>query len=366
MKKQGLWSVIQKHMMTGIGYMIPIIMAPNLLNGFALLIGNMMGVNVGDPVALESANVLIAFLAWIAQVGYPVCQNLMYPVFAGFLAYSIGDRQALSVGFFGGVLAANGKSGFIGALAAGFLAGYLMKFLVEKISVSRTWKTTFNFMIYPLLGSIVLFIANFFIIDPFGGWFTATMTNIITAVGSAGEVVLQAVLGAGMAVDCGGPINKATLGIAITLNSSGANVIGMMFGTMIAPLAFAFAVLIDKFILKRGYFNETLQGQGISSLVLGLFNVTEGALPLVLEDPLWMVIINGVGSAIGGVLGYLSGNFYNFARTGNVLGYLIQDNPVTYVAALWGAALITACMILARRAALKKQGKLDEIEEVEE
>lgn len=358
-KKESTWRVIQKHLMTGIGYMIPMILVPNLLNGIAGLIANIAGFDIAAEAALTDPNMLIQVLAWVHQVAFPAAQNLMYPVFAGFLAFSIGDRAALSIGLMGGCLAAIGSSGFLGALAAGFFAGYFMRWLSNKWSVSRTWRTTFNFMIYPLIGGAAMFLLMKLVIDPVGTAINTFMTHVITAIGSTGQYALQAALGAGMAIDCGGPINKATLGIGIALNTQGANVIGMMYGTMIPPLAFAIAVFIDKYILRKGLFNEHLRSAGLSSFVLGLFNVTEGALPLVLEDPVWMVIINAVGSAIGGIFGYMSGNFYNFSMTGNVLGYFMMDNPATYILGLYGGALVTAVLILIRRLVLKKKGALD-------
>ena len=114
MEKQTVWRTVQTHMMTGIGYMIPVIVSVTIVSAIAQLGASMLGWNITGEEALTSSNILLQFFAWIIQVAAPICQNLMYPMFAGFLAYSISDRLGLTAGFFGGLLAVNGGSGFLG------------------------------------------------------------------------------------------------------------------------------------------------------------------------------------------------------------------------------------------------------------
>ena len=358
MEKKSVWKTAQKHIMTGIGYMIPVIVAANIISGLVQLIGSGLGWDLNAAEALTSSNMLLQCLAWIKQVAAPQCQNLMYPVFAAYLSWSIADRQGLTMGFFGGLLAYLGNSGFIGALIIGFAAGYFMKWLSSVWTVSRQYRSVMNMMIYPLIGAIFVFLLSFFVINPLGNAINQAIQWFITTVGAYGTVPMVALIGGMMGFDCGGPVNKAAFAIGYGLAGTGFTKLPVTYGAMIAPLGFGLAVFIDKLIVKKHLFSESLQGAGIPAFILGLFNVTEGALPLVMDDPLWMVPINVIGSAVGSVAGYLAGNFLPIDHTGNVLGFFLQENPLSYIACLFLGALVVAVLTLLRRMMLLKKGAL--------
>lgn len=153
-KKESTWNVIQKHMMSGIGYMIPLIIGYTLIKGIFTTIAMSVGLDIESEAAFTDPNAFIAFMAWFNQVVAPACQNLMYPIFAGYLAMSIGNRSALIPGFIGGLVALNGGSGFIGALAIGFATGYFMNWVTKLWKVSRQVKPVMNFTVYPSIGTL--------------------------------------------------------------------------------------------------------------------------------------------------------------------------------------------------------------------
>lgn len=355
MEKQTVWRTVQTHMMTGIGYMIPVIVSVTIVSAIAQLGASMLGWNITGEEALTSSNILLQFLAWIIQVAAPICQNLMYPMFAGFLAYSISDRLGLTAGFFGGLLAVNGGSGFLGALVIGFFSGYFMLWISKVIKVSRQYRSIMNMMLLPLIGTFATFVAMFFVVNPLGNAINNAMQSFINSVGAFGTIPLVAIIAAMMAFDCGGPINKAAFGIGFGLAATGFSLLPVMYGAMIAPLGFGLAVFLDKYIIRKKLFKQELADAGFSSFILGLFNVTEGAIPLVLDDPIWMVPINVIGTAIGASVGYMAGNFLPITRTGNVLGFLLQENPLSYVACLFLGAFIVAGLTIVRRMVLKKK-----------
>lgn len=349
MKKETTWQVIQRHLMTGIGYMIPIVIASSLIKAMAQTVIKLFAVDVA------AAGALPAFLGWITSSSADGFQGLMYPVFAAYVAYSIADRNGLAAGFCAGYLASAGKSGFLGALLGGFLAGYLVKFLASKIQLGRQWRTLLMFMIYPLISSVILFIAMYFVIDPLGGLINQTFQNIINYVGGFGTIPLYAVLAGMMGSDCGGPINKAAFSISFTLAGAGFPSTALIVGAMVAPLGFGLAAIIDK-VTKKNILDEDLSAQGISSFIMGLFNITEGAIPIVVTDPAFMVPVNIIGSAISAVVEHLAGNeTYLGGASGNILGWFAQPNPISWVLCLFTGPLFIALCILWRQNRLNKK-----------
>lgn len=360
-KKKITWKEVQQHIMTGIGYMIPVLIAASISGGIAQLIAVPFGWNITSAEALESTNAMLRFLAWVKQVAATECQNLMYPVFAAYLAFSIADRQALAVGFFGGYLAFIGNSGFIGALAIGFAVGYFMKWFQKLFNVKRQYKTIMNLMTYPIIGALFTFILMYWVINPLGDLINTSMQAFITSVGAYGEIPLAAIIAGMMAFDCGGPVNKAAFTIAFSLAGTGWNIVPLTYGAMIAPLGYGLAVGLDKFILRKHLFREDLSAQGLSGFIMGLFNVTEGAMPILLDDPIAMIPINVIGSAIGAILSVSLGNTSPLSRPGNILGFLLQENPISYVVCLFIGAAIIAVLTCLRRMQLAKKNKINDM-----
>lgn len=348
-KKESTWDVIQKHMMSGIGYMIPLIMSYTLIQGIINLIGTLAGISLGAEGALQDPNALVAFGAWIIQVAAPACQNLMYPIFAGYLAYSIGSKAALVPGFIGGMFASSGGSGFIGALAVGFAAGYFMKWLIKVWKVNRSIRSAMNLTIYPAAGGIFTMAVMYFVINPIGSTITKAITDLILSAGAMGAIPFAALIGGMMAFDCGGPVNKAAFTICVTLMGTGVNMTPLTIGALAAPLGLGAAYLIDRFAFKGKILPEELQEAGLPALFMGFFNVTEGALPAVLYDPVAMIPINVLGTAVGAVIAQALGSFY-----GEFVGFRwLWD--IRFLVGLLTSVLIIAALTLLRMKSLAKK-----------
>ncbi len=356
-KEESAWDVIQKHMMSGIGYMIPLIMSYTLIQGLTNLAATIAGVSLNTEAALTDPNMFVALGAWIIQVATPACQNLMYPIFAGYLAYSIGSKAALVPGFIGGMFALSGGSGFIGALAIGFASGYFMKWLTKTWQVSRSIRSAMNLTIYPAVGGLFTMVIMYFVINPIGSAITNALVNLVMSAGALGAVPYAALIGAMMAFDCGGPVNKAAFTICVTLIGTGANMTPLSIGSHTAPLGLGLAYLIDRFALKGTSLPEEIQDAGIPALFMGLFNVTEGALPAVLFDPAGMVPINVFGTAVAAAIAEILGSHYD-----EFLGFRWLWDWKFLVAELIGMLIIAILMIIRMRS-LKKRAAAEQAAE---
>lgn len=348
-KKESTWDVVQKHMMSGIGYMIPLIMAYTLIQGLIGLVGSIVGVSFNSEAALGDPNAFIAFCAWVIQIVVPACQKLMYPIFAGYLAYSVGKKPALVPGFVGGTLAVAGGSGFIGALAIGFASGYFMDWMVKNWKVDRSIRSAMNLTVYPAVGGIFTMALMYVVINPIGSSITNALVNFILSVGALGAIPYAALIGAMMAFDCGGPVNKAAFTICVTLIGTGANMAPLSIGSHTAPLALGATYLIDRFVFKGSILPDELKDAGIPALFMGFFNVTEGALPAVLFDPVGMVPINVIGTAIAAAIAEALGSHYD-----EFLGFRWLWDVKFLFAELVGIAII-ASLTLLRMKSLKKK-----------
>lgn len=193
------WGVMQSHLMTGISYMIPVVVGAGMLMGIGGIAGQILNVEIWSPEALNSSDALVSTFAWITQVAGKGLMNLMYPIFAAFLAYAIGDKLALAPGFLGGVLASEMGSGFVGSILIGLVAGYFVKFANENIKIKRKYIGIKTMFIIPVLGVIIVSLASKFIVGPIGVGFINGITAIINAVGQAGGAALSALLGGAMA-----------------------------------------------------------------------------------------------------------------------------------------------------------------------
>ena len=352
-KKESTWEIIRKHMMTGIGYMIPIITGASLFKSLCQTIVAIFGISI----AAENAGAVASFFNWVINTSADGFQTMMYPIAAAYIAFSIADRNGLAPGFAAGYLASQGQSGFLGALLGGFAAGYIVKFMVDKWKVGRQWRTLMMFMAYPIIGCGLMFVLMHFVIDPLGGLIMNMFTALINAVGNYGVIPTYIVLAAMMAADCGGPINKAAFAISFGLAATGFPLTPCMMGAMVAPLGFGLAAIIDKFITRKNVLSEELQASGLSSFIMGLFNITEGAIPMVIADMGFMVPVNMLGSAISAVVEHLAGNeLYLTTPMGNVLGFFSQPHPISYILCLFTGPLVIALLTLWRQSQLKKKG----------
>lgn len=284
-----------KHLMTGVSYMIPFVVAGGLLIalGFAL----------GGIYVYEDANK--GTLAWtLFTIGAKSGFALMVPILAGFIAHSIADRPGLAPGMIGGMIAASIGSGFIGGIAAGFLAGYTVKFLNDKIQLGRNLDGLKPVLVLPLLGTTIVGLLMYYVVGEPVAVALAAITGWLKGLQGSNALFLGLLLGSMMAFDMGGPVNKAAYAFATGLITSEvyAPMAAVMAAGMTPPLALALAT-----VLFKNRFTVDEREAGKATAVLGISFITEGAIPFAARDPLRVIPALMLGSAVAGALSMVFG-----------------------------------------------------------
>lgn len=340
-----LGRTIYKHLMNGVSHMLPFVIGGGILIALAFLF---------DDYAIDPANFgkntpLAAYLKTIGDQAF----GMMLPVLAGFIAMSIADRPGLAVGFVGGVVAKMGmtfanpaggdvNAGFLGALFAGFAGGYIMIGLKKLCShLPKSLEGIKPVLIYPVAGILLVAIATT-IINPFMGMINDGLNNLLHGMGGSSRVLLGAVLGGMMAIDMGGPFNKAAyvFGTAQLAEGNFDMMAAVMAGGMVPPLAIA---LCTTFFKKK--FTEKERQSGIVNYIMGLSFITEGAIPFAAQDPLHIIPACLTGSAVAGGLSMLFGCTLR-APHGGIFVLPTIGNPLMYLAAVLIGA-VAGCGVLA-------------------
>ena len=327
---------IYKHLMNGVSHMLPFVIGGGILIALAFLFDTFDPANAKN---FGSGTPLSAFLMKIGGASF----GFMLPVLAGYIAMSIADRPGLVAGFVGGLLANQGGSGFLGALIAGFAAGYLVLLVKKLVSgLPQALEGTKPVLFYPVLGVLFIGIAITFIINPPVSALNEWLMNSLQTMGTTSRVLLGLIFGAMMSVDMGGPVNKAAYVIGTGALATGEYGImaAVMAGGMVPPLAIA---LCTTFFPSR--FTEAERKSGITNYIMGLSFITEGAIPFAAADPIRVLpsCIIGAGTA-----GALSMYFECTLRAphGGIFVVPTIGNPLLYLASI-AIGSIVACIILA-------------------
>ena len=327
---------IYKHLMNGVSHMLPFVIGGGILIALAFLFDTFDPANAKN---FGSGTPLSAFLMKIGGASF----GFMLPVLAGYIAMSIADRPGLVAGFVGGLLANQGGSGFLGALIAGFAAGYLVLLVKKLVSgLPQSLEGTKPVLFYPVLGVLFIGIAITFIINPPVSALNEWLMNSLQTMGTTSRVLLGLIFGAMMSVDMGGPVNKAAYVIGTGALATGEYGImaAVMAGGMVPPLAIA---LCTTFFPNR--FTEAERKSGITNYIMGLSFITEGAIPFAAADPIRVLpsCIIGAGTA-----GALSMFFECTLRAphGGIFVVPTIGNPLMYLASIAIGSII-ACIILA-------------------
>ena len=327
---------IYKHLMNGVSHMLPFVIGGGILITLAFLFDTFDPANAKN---FGSGTPLSAFLMKIGGASF----GFMLPVLAGYIAMSIADRPGLVAGFVGGLLANQGGSGFLGALIAGFAAGYLVLLVKKLVSgLPQALEGTKPVLFYPVLGVLFIGIAITFIINPPVSALNEWLMNSLQTMGTTSRVLLGLVFGAMMSVDMGGPVNKAAYVIGTGALATGEYGImaAVMAGGMVPPLAIA---LCTTFFPSR--FTEAERKSGITNYIMGLSFITEGAIPFAAADPIRVLpsCIIGAGTA-----GALSMYFECTLRAphGGIFVVPTIGNPLLYLASI-AIGSVVACIILA-------------------
>ncbi len=314
---------IYKHLMNGVSHMLPFVIGGGILIALAFLF---------DDYSIDPANfgMNTPFAAFLKTVG-GTAFDFMLPILAGYIAMSIGDRPALAVGFVGGMLANKGGSGFLGALLAGFIAGYLilgLKKLFEKLPNSLEGLKPV--LLYPFFGILIIGAIIIFVINPPVASLNNGITNLLNNMGESSRILLGALLGGMMAFDMGGPLNKAAyvFGTASLANGQFEFMAAVMVGGMVPPLAIA---LCTTFFKRK--FTKKERQSAVTNYVMGLSFITEGAIPFAASDPLRVIPSCVIGSAISGALSMYFGCQLR-APHGGIFVLPVISNPLGYFIAL--------------------------------
>ncbi len=329
--KKGIGHKIYTQLMNGVSHMLPFVVGGGILIAISFLIdGFAVDINSLSAAERSSFGSITDAARLFNEIGN-VAFKFMLPVLAGFIAMAIGDRPALAVGFVGGMMAANGTSGFLGALVAGFAAGYIVLLLVKLCSkLPDALEKIAPVLIYPVVGILVMGLLMKFAVEPVMGYINTAMNNGLKSMGSGSRIVLGLVLGGMMAIDMGGPFNKAAyvFGTASIASGNYDMMASVMIGGMVPPCAIALATIIFK-----NKFSKQERQSGPTNLIMGLAFITEGAIPYAAADPFRVIPACVVGSGVAGALS-MAFKCTLMAPHGGIFVVPVMGNKFMYLLAL--------------------------------
>ena len=340
--KESVAHKIYTQLMNGVSHMLPFVVGGGILIAIAFLIDG-LNVDINALPADQRSNfgTITPIAAMFKNIG-GVAFGLMLPVLAGFIGMAIGDRPALALGFVGGMMAANGKSGFLGALVAGFLAGYLILGL-RKIcdKLPDAIEKLAPVLIYPVVGILIMGLAMNFVVEPIMGGINTGLNNFLSGMGDSSRIVLGLILGGMMAIDMGGPFNKAAyvFGTAAITAGNYDIMAAVMIGGMTPPCAIALATLLFK-----NKFTKEERDAGPTNFIMGLAFITEGAIPFAASDPLHVLPSCIIGSALAGALS-MAFHCTLMAPHGGIFVFPVVGNAVMYLVALVAGTVVSALLL---------------------
>ncbi|MGF1570568.1 MAG: PTS fructose-like transporter subunit IIB [Nodosilinea sp.] len=316
-----------KHLLTGVSYMLPVIVAGGLIIALSFVFGiNPAPGTFGDA---------------LMQIGGGAAFALIVPVLSGFIAFSIADRPGIAPGLIGGMLAANLDMGFLGGILSGFLAGYVAKFVRDKINLPANFEGLKPVLVIPLLATLVVGLLLVYVFGTPVRLLMEGMATYLEGLSGTNAVLLGLILGAMMAVDMGGPVNKAAYTFAVGLLAT--NIYAPMAAVMAAGMTPPLGLALATFVSKK-HFNQAEQEAGKVASVLGISFITEGAIPFAANDPLRVIPACIAGSAVAGALSMAFGNTLR-APHGGVFVLAIPnavENAGLYIVAIAAGTLVTA------------------------
>ena len=340
--KESVAHKIYTQLMNGVSHMLPFVVGGGILIAIAFLIDG-LSIDINALPADQRGNfgTITPVAAMFKNIG-GVAFGLMLPVLAGFIGMAIGDRPALALGFVGGMMAANGKSGFLGALVAGFLAGYLILGL-RKIcdKLPDAIEKLAPVLIYPVVGILIMGLAMNFVVEPIMGGINTGLNNFLSGMGDSSRIVLGLILGGMMAIDMGGPFNKAAyvFGTAAITAGNYDIMAAVMIGGMTPPCAIALATLLFK-----NKFTKEERDAGPTNFIMGLAFITEGAIPFAASDPLHVLPSCIIGSALAGSLS-MAFHCTLMAPHGGIFVFPVVGNAVMYLVALVAGTVVSALLL---------------------
>ena len=333
---------IYMQLMNGVSHMLPLVVGGGILIALAFLIDG-LSVDLSSLPADQRANfgTITPVAAVLKNIG-GTAFGFMLPVLAGFIAMAIGDSPALAVGLVGGMIAANGKSGFLGALLAGFLAGYLILGLRKVCDkLPEALEKIAPVLIYPVVGVLLMGLCMTFIVEPIMGTVNTVLNNGLASMGGSSKLILGMILGGMMAIDMGGPFNKAAyvFGTAAIAAGNYDIMASVMIGGMVPPCAIALATLLFK-----DKFTKEERESGPTNFIMGLAFITEGAIPFAAADPIHVLPACIIGSGLAGALSMAFGCTL-MAPHGGIFVVPVMGNALLYLVAVVIGTVVSAVLL---------------------
>ena len=341
-KTGGTGHKIYTQLMNGVSHMLPFVVGGGILIAIAFLIDG-LSVDLNSLPADQRANfgTITPVAALFKGIG-DTAFGFMLPVLAGFIAMAIGDRPALAVGFVGGMIASGGKSGFLGALVAGFAAGYIILGLRKLCSkLPPALEKIAPVLLYPVFGILIMGLAMNFIVEPIMGGINTALNAGLSGMGGTSKILLGLILGGMMAIDMGGPFNKAAyvFGTAAIAAGNYDIMAAVMIGGMTPPRAIALATLLFK-----NKFTKEQRETGPTNFIMGLAFITEGAIPFAASDPIHVLPSCIAGSAVAGALSMAFGCTL-MAPHGGIFVFPVVGNALLYLVALIVGTVVSALLL---------------------
>lgn len=340
--KDSIGHQIYKHLMSGVSHMLPFVVGGGILIALAFLIDG-FSIDLNSLPMEERGNFgTITPLAAIFKGIGGTAFGFMLPILAGFIAMSIADRPGLAVGFVGGAIAANKTSGFLGALLAGFIAGYLVRFLRKVFDkLPKSLDGLKPVLLYPLIGILLIGLIMTYIVEPPIGALNTLVNNGLNGLNGASAILLGLLLAGMMSVDMGGPVNKAAyvFGTASIAAGNYNIMAAVMIGGMVPPIAIALATIFFK-----NKFTEEERKAGPTNFIMGLSFITEGAIPFAASDPLHVIPACVVGSAVAGGIS-MAFNCTLMAPHGGIFVFPTVGSPLFYLLSLLVGSVV-GCVLL--------------------
>lgn len=336
---------IKNHVLTGISYMIPLVIAGAVIMAISRVGGSIFGItDIWESSYAENSNGIIRLLNSLDGFG-GTALGLMFPVIAAGIGYSIADKLGIVPALVGGMLVKDLNAGFLGAIAAGLIAGYICLWIKNTIKLPKSMASIVPIFLVPVLGTLVtVLIINYVIGVPFAN-LNLALENWLNSLSGGNQIVMAAIVGAMVGFDLGGPVNKAAVTTAMALLTSGvyAPNTAAQVAIIIPPIGLGLATLLGK---KK--YNKELQEAGKSSLIMGLVGVSEGAIPFAVESPLKVIPTNVVGSAIGAAMAVGLGAVNEAPISGFYGWFTVINWPVYVLSIVVGALFVAIVSVLVR------------------
>ena len=379
-----LWTEVSKHLMTGISYMIPVLIMGGLVGAFSQIIpyvylGLSPDVSILD--AINSGNFtgfnfsLLKLAQLMQSFGFTLF-GFAIPLFAAFTAFSIGGKTAFATGFIGGYIAVkpiatlllvDGKwkevapvpSGFLGAIIIAFTLVYFVKYLNENIQLYMNWLAFKNKFLSQMISAIVTMILMVYVITPFGGLVNEWIKAVLESAGKSGQYMYAFILSATTAFDLGGPVNKAAGFVALGFTTDKILPVTARNIAIVTPsIGLGLSTLLDKILVRRRVYDKQFYEAGKTSIFLAFMGISEGAIPFALERPMFTIPLYVVGSIIGAMTGVTLGAVQWFPESA-IWAWPLITNIFPYILGIAVGSLFIAIVNIYYRNYLIKNGKLD-------